>query len=47
MKPQSRFIKSIIATSKQQQPAMPWHRGATRAAFVAGRKQAAPQARRA
>jgi hypothetical protein len=41
MKPQSRFIKSILKTSQDEQIALPWQRGATRAAFMAKRKDQA------
>ncbi|TCL08191.1 hypothetical protein BXY66_0224 [Shimia isoporae] len=33
-----RFIKSVVAASKAETPAMPWARGARRAAFIAKRK---------
>ncbi|WP_270726925.1 hypothetical protein [Shimia sp. Alg240-R146] len=32
-----RFIKSVVAASKADAPAMPWARGARRAAFIAKR----------
>ncbi len=47
MQQQSRFIKSIIAASKEQQPPMPWFRGNSRAAFVQKRRPAEPQLKRA
>ncbi len=37
MKGQKRFIKSAIAASKADAPAMPWTRGARRVAFIAKR----------
>ncbi|MDV4145925.1 MULTISPECIES: hypothetical protein [Shimia] len=33
----TRFIKSITASAKTDVPAMPWARGARRAAFIAKR----------
>ncbi|MGR3713405.1 MAG: hypothetical protein ACU0A6_09830 [Shimia sp.] len=36
-----RFIKSAIAASKADTPAMPWARGARRAAFIAKRSDVA------
>ncbi|MDP2495551.1 hypothetical protein Q8W25_16085 [Shimia thalassica] len=39
----TRFIKSVVAGSKSDAPAMPWERGARRTAFIAKRKvQAVP-----
>lgn len=35
-----RFIKSVVAQSKSNTPAMPWARGARRAAFIAKRNGA-------
>lgn len=35
-----RFIKSVVAQSKANTPAMPWARGARRAAFIAKRNGA-------
>lgn len=32
-----RFIKSVVETAKSDTPAMPWARGARRAAFIAKR----------
>ncbi len=37
MSKQARFIKSIVATASSDTPAMPWARGARRAAFIAAR----------
>ena len=37
MSSKQRFIKSIVASSEAQTPAMPWARGARRAAFIAKR----------
>jgi len=37
MKKQSRFIKSVIATSKTETLVMPWQRGGRRAALIASR----------
>ena len=33
-----RFIKSVITTAATDMPALPWTRGARRAAFIAKRK---------
>ncbi len=44
MKPQSRFVKSIVAASKDTEVQMPWARGARRAAFTARRNAACPPA---
>ncbi|SPF77641.1 hypothetical protein [Pseudoprimorskyibacter insulae] len=37
MKARNRFVKSIVKTAKTTEVAMPWDRGARRAAFVAKR----------
>lgn len=37
MSSKQRFIKSIVASSEAQTPAMPWVRGARRAAFIVKR----------
>ncbi|SHI64822.1 hypothetical protein SAMN05444000_102157 [Shimia gijangensis] len=37
MSSKQRFIKSVVATAKADAPAMPWARGARRAAFIAKR----------
>ncbi|WP_353345043.1 hypothetical protein [Litorivita sp. NS0012-18] len=47
MKKQSRFIKSVIETSKSDMPALPWARGSARAAMIARRTEAAPKSKRA
>ncbi len=40
-----RFIKSVVAASKTETPALPWARGARRAAFIAKRNaEALPKA---
>ena len=38
MKTNKRFIKSICETAVKEDVAMPWARGAKRAAFIAKRK---------
>lgn len=38
MKTNARFIKSICETAAKEDVAMPWARGARRAAFIAKRK---------
>ncbi len=38
MKKQSRFIKSVVATSKSAEMELPWARGARREAAIARRK---------
>ncbi|GAA6163885.1 hypothetical protein NBRC116590_15890 [Pelagimonas sp. KU-00592-HH] len=38
MRKNARFTQSIVAAAKQDVPAMPWARGARRAAFIAKRK---------
>ncbi|MCG7627629.1 hypothetical protein MHM88_07420 [Epibacterium sp. MM17-32] len=43
MPSQSRFVKSIIATSKAQEVRMPWTRGATRKAMIARRRAKATE----
>jgi hypothetical protein len=43
MPSQSRFVKSIIATSKAQEVRMPWTRGATRKAMIARRRAKAAE----
>jgi hypothetical protein len=40
MPAQSRFVKSIVSTSKSQDVKMPWTRGATRKAMIARRQKA-------
>mgnify|MGYP000374139236 FL=1 len=40
MPAQSRFVKSIVSTSKSQDVKMPWKRGATRKAMIARRQKA-------
>ncbi|WP_169833674.1 hypothetical protein [Tritonibacter mobilis] len=40
MPAQSRFVKSIVSTSKSQDVKMPWTRGATREAMIARRQKA-------
>ncbi|MEM9580885.1 MAG: hypothetical protein AAF891_09390 [Pseudomonadota bacterium] len=40
MKPKARFIASVTKTSKTQIPALPFQRGARRAAFIAKRNAA-------
>ena len=47
MKARTRFIRSIIATSKEGLTPMPWQRGAVRAATVAARKGQEPHRKRA
>ena len=37
MKTRNRFLKSVVKTAKTTHVAMPWERGARRAAFVAAR----------
>ena len=37
MKPKARFIASIVNTAKSETPALPFARGARRAAFIAKR----------
>lgn len=37
MSSKARFIKSVVAASKSDAPAMPWTRGARRAAFIVKR----------
>ncbi len=37
MKTNTRFIKSVIETADKDAPALPWARGARRAAFIAKR----------
>ncbi len=37
---QQRWIKSVIETASKDTPAMPWQRGARRAAFIAKRNAA-------
>jgi len=37
-KPQKRWIKSVIAASREECPALPWQRGRTRAQFIAKRQ---------
>ena len=39
MKPKARFIASVITTSKTDMPALPFARGARRAAFIAKRAE--------
>jgi hypothetical protein len=43
MKSNTRFIKSVLAEAAKEQPALPWARGARRAAFVAKRKSEAAE----
>lgn len=38
MKTNTRFIKSICETASKENTAMPWARGARRAAFIAKRR---------
>lgn len=47
MKSGKRFIKSIVKASAETEIAMPWQRGARRAAFIAKRKEAPAQLKRA
>jgi len=42
MKPTPRFIQNAVATAKAEAPALPWTRGARRAAFIAKRAAPAP-----
>ncbi|MFW2544188.1 hypothetical protein ACN2XU_16255 [Primorskyibacter sp. 2E107] len=42
MKKPNRFIKSIVATARQEHPPMPWHRGAPRQAMIDRRMPAKP-----
>ena len=37
MKTNTRFIKSVLENAKSDSPALPWARGARRAAFIAKR----------
>ncbi|WP_439143826.1 hypothetical protein [Planktotalea sp.] len=37
MKPKARFIASVVNTAKSEVPALPFERGARRAAFIAKR----------
>jgi hypothetical protein len=37
MKPKARFIASFVNTAKAETPALPFERGARRAAFIAKR----------
>ncbi|MFY1706355.1 hypothetical protein [Tritonibacter scottomollicae] len=39
MPAQSRFVKSIVATSKAQDIRLPWTRGAPRKAMIARRRK--------
>lgn len=39
MKPKSRFIASVVKTAKSDMPALPFERGARRAAFIAKRDE--------
>ncbi|MCT4554802.1 MAG: hypothetical protein N4A53_08970 [Pelagimonas sp.] len=41
----TRFLKSVIATSKQTQPPMPWQRGKIRTASIKARKAETPPRR--
>ncbi|WP_372886716.1 hypothetical protein [Shimia sp.] len=43
MSKQARFIKSVIASAAADSPALPWTRGARRAAFIARRNQSEPE----
>ena len=43
MKTQSRFIKSVLETARNDETVMPWSRGARRAEMIARRKSAAEQ----
>jgi len=39
MKPKARFVKSVIDAAASSQTAMPWARGARRAAFISSRAE--------
>ena len=44
MKPKARFIASVVNTAKSELPALPFERGARRAAFIAKRtKEQSPR----
>ena len=43
MKVRTRFIKSVIETSRQEIPQMPWALGTRRGAALAARRQTAPR----
>ncbi|WP_204362779.1 hypothetical protein [Litorivita pollutaquae] len=47
MKKQSRFIKSVVETSKSEMPALPWARGKARAAMIARRSATPDKVKRA
>lgn len=47
MKTGKRFIKSIVKAATETEHAMPWQRGARRAAFIAKRKETPAQLKRA
>ncbi|MEH6392556.1 MAG: hypothetical protein V7763_12955 [Sulfitobacter sp.] len=42
MRTNTRFIKSIIKAAAQDDTALPWKRGTTRAAFIAKRTASLP-----
>lgn len=47
MKLKSRFVASVVKTSKQEMPALPFHRGAQRTEFILKRSDKTLQVRSA
>jgi len=47
MKPKARFIASVIKTSKEQLPALPFQRNVRRTEFIAKRNRPLQQAKSA
>jgi hypothetical protein len=47
MKPQRRFIQSVLKSAEKMDTPLPWQRGATRATAIARRSEKAPVLKRA